>query len=146
MEEIQNNNELSTPKRPTFLTILCILTFISAGSGVLSSLLTPPFSDVLVQFVTVYPGLDETLKADAIKVYQAGWTYHLTTFVLSLCSLIGAIMMWNLKKTGFHFYALSNLGLLFVPMLLLDMPTGWGSILFTSGFIGMYAVHLKEMK
>ena len=143
---MENINETATPKRPTFLTVLCILTFISAGTGILSSLLTPPFSDVLVEMVKIYPGLDENIKADAIKVYEAGWSYHLTTFVLSACSLLGAIMMWKLKKTGFHFYALSNLALLFVPMLILEMPTAWGSILFTSGFIGMYAVHLKDMK
>lgn len=143
---MENITETATPKRPTFLTVLCILTFISAGTGMISSLLTPPFSDVLVEMVRIYPGLDESIKADAIKIYQAGWNYHLTTFILSSCSLIGGIMMWNLKKNGFHFYALSNLGLLFIPMLLLEMPTSWGSILLTSGFIGMYAVHLKEMK
>lgn len=143
---MENITETATPKRPTFLTVLCILTFISAGTGMLSSLLTPPFSDVLVEMVRIYPGLDESIKADAIKVYQAGWNFHFTTFILSSCSLIGAIMMWNLKKNGFHFYALSNLGLLFVPILLLEMSTSWGSILLTSGFIGMYAVHLKEMK
>lgn len=143
---MENINETAAPKRPTFLTVLCVLTFISAGSGIFSSLLTPLFSEVLVEMVKIYPGLDENIKADAIKIYEAGWSYHATTFVLSLCSLLGAIMMWKLKKNGFHFYALSNLGLLFVPMALLGMSTGWGNIFLTSGFIGMYAVHLKEMK
>jgi hypothetical protein len=146
MEDTQTNNETDTTKRPTFLTILCILTFISAGMGSLSALFTPPFSDIMVEFIKMNPGFDDAMKADLILVLQAGWTYYFLTFILSVCSLTGAILMWNMKKMGFHFYALSNLGLLFVPMLILSMPTNWGSILFTSCFIAMYGLHLKEMK
>ncbi len=146
MENIENNNETATPKRPTFLTVLCILTFISAGMGSMSALFTVPFSDIMVEFVKINPSFDEPMKVELIRVLQAGWSYYLMTFALSLGSLAGAILMWNLKKLGFHFYALSNLGLLFVPMLMLGMPTSWGSILFTSSFIAMYAIHLKEMK
>ncbi len=146
MENIENNNETRTSKRPTFLTVLCILTFISAGMGSMSALFTPPFSDIMVEFVKMNPGFDETMKPELIRLLQAGWSYYLITFVLSICSLTGAVLMWNLKKIGFHFYALSNLGLLFVPMFILGMATSWGSILFTSSFIAMYAIHLKELK
>lgn len=146
MEEIEKNNETTALQRPTFLTVLCILTFISSGIGSLSALFTPPFSEVMVDFVTINPGFDETMKADLIKVLQAGWGYYLITFILAMGSLTGAILMWNLKKIGFHFYALSNLGLLFVPVVLLGMATSWGSILFVSCFIAMYAIHLKDLK
>jgi hypothetical protein len=146
MENIENNTETGTPKRPTFLTVLCILTFISAGMGSMSALFTPPFSDIMVEFVKMNPAFDETMKPELIILLQAGWSYYLMIFVLSICSLTGAILMWNLKKLGFHFYALSNLGLLFVPMFMLGTAISWGSILFTASFIGMYAIHLKEMK
>ena len=77
---------------------------------------------------------------------QAGTLYYTITFVLSLASLLGAIMMWNLNKMGFHIYALSNLLLLLVPAFMLSMPAGWGNIFLTGGFIALYGMHLREMK
>lgn len=146
MENIENNVQAGGAERPQFLTVLCILTFISAGIGSVSALITPSFSSVMVDFVNLSPSLDEDMKTELITVFQAGWGYYFTTFLLSACSLAGAILMWNLKKNGFHFYALGNLGLLFVPMLYLGMQTTMGGVLFTAGFIGMYAIHLKIMK
>lgn len=47
-EEITNENDVQ--KRPTFLTVLCILSFISGGLGSLSALITPMFSDIMIDF------------------------------------------------------------------------------------------------
>jgi hypothetical protein len=146
MEEIKISNENEAPKRPTFLTVLCILTFISSGLGCLSALITPLFSDIIIGFLKSTPNYDETVMGQTISLLQAGWLFYLITFVLALCSLIGGVLMWNLKKIGFHFYALSNLGLLFVPMLILGMPISWEGILFTSSFIALYAVNFKFLK
>lgn len=143
---MENINETGSPKRTAFLTILCILTFIWSGMGTMTSLFTTPVSDILVEQVKNYYWLDEKSKEEAIKVYEAGWNYHLPNFALYLCSIAGAIFMWNLKKIGFHFYTASNLGLLFLPILMLDLPIGLVNIMLTVSFIGMYAVHLKEMK
>ncbi len=145
MEITENSNESKTGQRPTVLTIVCILTFISAGLTCLSSLVTPPYSEVMVEMIQTFPGIDEEMKPDLITLYRAGWGYYLPTFLLSVGSLIGAILMWNLKKIGFHFYALSNLGLLFIPMLVLGVAISLGNVLFTAIFITLYAVHLKEM-
>ena len=146
MEEIEKGGQFTVPERPNFLTALCILTFISAGMGSMSALMTPPFSDLLVEFVNINPTFDESVKAEVVAVLTAGWGYHFPIFVLSACSFAGAILMWNLKKVGFHFYALSNLLLLFVPMLILGTVVPFGNILFTASFIGLYAIHLKIMK
>jgi len=143
-EEIMNEN--TVPKRPMFLTVLCILSFISAGLGSLTALLTPLFADAIIEFLQNTPGYDETEMNETIQVLQAGWGFYSVTFLLALGSFIGVFFMWNLKKTGFHFYAISNLGLLLTPMLLFGMPINWTSIFFTASFILLYAVNLKYMK
>ncbi len=139
-------NENGTPKRPTTLSVLCILTFISSGLGCLSALLTPVFSDVMIEFLKSTPDYDEVVMNEAIIILQAGWGFYLISFTLGLGSLAGAVLMWKLKKTGFHFYALSNLGLLFAPMLMFSMAISWAGILLTTSFILLYAVNLKFMR
>lgn len=143
-EELMNENE--GPKRPTFLSVLCILTFISSGLGSISALLTPLFSDIMIEFLKKTPDFDETAMSETITVLQAGWGFYLVSFVLALCSLIGAILMWKLKKIGFHFYALSNIALLFAPMLMFGMAISWAGIFLTASFIFLYAVNLKFMR
>ncbi|MGZ4158685.1 MAG: hypothetical protein ACXVED_16540, partial [Bacteroidia bacterium] len=132
--------------RPLRLTVLCIMTFIFSGLGAISSLLTPFLSDVMVSFIKSSPNYVEADYAENLKVIQAGWAYHLPTFIFAIGSLTGAILMWKLKKAGFHFYAFSNLALLFIPTLVLHLTIGWSAIFVTIGFIGMYGLNLRSMK
>jgi hypothetical protein len=92
------------------------------------------------------PNYDEAAMAESMRVIEAGWGYYLLTLLFNLGSLTGAILMWKLIKNGFHFYALSNLAMLFLPTFFLGIAISWFAIFFTVGFIGMYALHLKCMK
>jgi hypothetical protein len=139
-----NNN--GVPQRPVFLTILCILTFIFSGMGALSALTTPLFSDMLVDIVNKNLLFNDTVKPQMILLLKAGWGYYIATFIGAVGSVIGAALMWNMRKNGFHVYALSNLGMLFLPTIFLAVSVDAGSILFTMIFIGFYAVFLKLMK
>ncbi|MBA3705888.1 MAG: hypothetical protein H0W84_08325 [Bacteroidetes bacterium] len=141
--EITNGTEPAT--RPVFLKVLCILTFISTGAGCLISLITPLMADTIVAFMQSSEAYDEIKMAEQIRVLQAGWNYYAPMFLLSLISLIGAILMWNLKKIGFHLYTSANLALLFLPMLILGVAVNWGGILLTVAFITMYAVNFKHL-
>ena len=145
METTEISNETEPVKRPTFLAVLCILTFISAGLGAFFSLFTPLFADQFIEFLQNSPNYDETKMAETIKVIQAGWGYYAPAFLLALTSLAGALLMWKLKKTGFHFYAASNLALLILPMLILSLPIGMPAIVITIGFIIMYAANFKHL-
>lgn len=144
MEEIQMDTEQL--KRPATLSVLCILTFIFSGLGCLSSIFTPLYADTIIEFMKTSPEFDEEAMADTLKLLNAGWGYYILTLVLTVGSLVGAILMWKLKKNGFHFYAFSNLALLFVPTLVLGMSISWFAIILSAAFIGMYAMHLKYMK
>ncbi len=146
MDEFQNDNTEEAVKRSRSLSFLCIMTFIFSGLGILSSIITPLGADIMKQYMMSDPNYDEAVMADSMKVIEAGWGYYSLTFVLALGSIIGAILMWKLKKNGFHFYAFSNLAILFVPTLVLDITISWYAIFFTLSFIGLYAFHLKFMK
>lgn len=146
MENIELTNENLTPERPVFLKVLCILTFISAGIGALSALLTPLFADKIIELIQNSANYDEANMADAMMVLNAGWGYYSLMFILSLASLIGAILMWKLNKIGFHVYALANSIALFIPILMFSMPISWSGILLTACFIVLYALNLKHMK
>jgi hypothetical protein len=78
--------------RPTFLTVLCILTFIGSGLGVLFGLLglvaTSAISSLGLGMLTVQGSMIVQIAGLA----SAG-----------LC-LFGAIQMWGLKSQGFMLY------------------------------------------
>ena len=145
MNEMNLTNGNEPVKRSQFLTALCILTFIWSGLGSLSALLIPIVSEPIIEIFKNSPNYDETAMKDMLTMLQAGWGYYGLTLVLALGSLTGAILMWKLKKIGIHFYALSNLALLFVPTFVLGIAISWFGILITSGFIALYAVNLKQM-
>jgi len=145
METLETTNGTEPVKRPIFLTVLCVLTFISSGIGCIFSLFTPVFADAFIEFLSSNPNVDEAQMADTVRVLQAGWGYYAPAFLLALGSLAGAMLMWNLKKIGFHFYAASNLALIFLPTLVLGLPISWFGVVLTAAFITMYAVNLKYM-
>jgi hypothetical protein len=145
METTEFANGTEPAQRPTFLKVLCILTFISAGLGCLMSLITPLIADMYINFLQNSPNYDEVKMADAIKLLQAGWEYYAPSFLLTLLSLSGAILMWKLKKIGFHLYAAANLALLFIPTLVVGIPISMVAIAITIIFISMYAVNFKHL-
>ncbi|WP_461632900.1 hypothetical protein [Labilibaculum euxinus] len=168
MEE--NVTTIEAPKkRPTFLTVLCILSFIgSGGFGLLNSLYT------YVTFESSYPAKIEQATEGLEKMKEAGmesgFFYSMTengiiqlnalsenlelitgvNCLFAILSLVGIFMMFKLKKNGFYLYLIANLFWLLVPLALIDFDamlsmTIIGAII-TAVFAIMYAVNLKHME
>ena len=78
-----------TPARPTFLTVLCILTFVGSGFGVLGGIFALLGSSFLASFA---PGAGGSIIWAVLSLIASG-----------LC-LFGAIQMWSLKKIGYFLY------------------------------------------
>lgn len=76
-ETLDLNQE--TGKRPTFLTVLCILTFIGSGWGIISSL---------------------AMSSPELDAY-AGY-YKWVSALLCVGTLVGAFQMWGMKKMGLY--------------------------------------------
>ena len=87
-DQILDNNGAGAGARPTFLTVLCILTFIGSGLGVLGGIMGLVGSSALARFA----------PTGGLMI----WTL-LGLAAASLC-LFGAIQMWGLKKQGFMLY------------------------------------------
>jgi len=132
-------------KRPQLLSILCVLTFLSTGLGIFTSILTPMISDYLVEFITSMPGYEQNLTEEGMVMLKAGWGYYLVSLVLISLSLFGAIKMWKLKRIGFHLYTIANLLLFCLPSIFLGMDFNLIGLVLPGLFIGLYAIHLKYM-
>lgn len=146
MDYMEENTPPPVQGRPQLLSVLCILTFIGTGLSILGCFIIPATSGMVIQYMQSMPGYDAQRDAPQIALLQAGWPYFMSTAALSLIALIGAAMMWKLRKTGFHLYTLSNIVAFFLPIIWLHMPFNILSAMVCAGFIGLYAVNLRFMK
>ena len=87
-EVIDSSADAGAKERPSFLTVLCILTFVGSGLGVLGGLLGLIGSSALSAFVT-----------------QGSMAVQVMGLAAAVLCLVGAIQMWGLKKQGFALYA-----------------------------------------
>lgn len=157
-----------TKKRPTFLTVLCILSFIgSGGFGLIYSLYQ------YATFESTYSAQQEKLTTALEQLKDAGmdsgFFYKSTenglvvlekmsqnlglitgvNCLFALLSLLGIFMMFKLQKNGFYLYTLVNFFWILVPLVLIDFEaTMINAIIagaFTVLFVILYAVNLKHM-
>ena len=153
-EEQQNQFQ-----RPTFLLVLCILTFIGSGWGTLSNLFsvfTAGLTNSSMQmehYSSMLNGMDQggdsAVLSDILSSTMASLQ---ATFVHAKeISLLGAILMFQLRRIGFYFYTAAQILMLFVLpyfagfnfMVLAGMLF---SAIFAVIFIVMYALNLKYMR
>lgn len=124
--------------RPTFLTVLCILTFIGSGLSALFLLIGLVFAGAASGMLSSIPGIGD--------IGGLGTGYFLIVLVLALASLYGAIMMWKLKKLGFYLYSGANVIVLFVPLVMASGKFSIFGLVITALFIFLYGLNLKHLK
>lgn len=170
METHQFIDQEEVPKkRPVFLTVLGILTFINAGAGLLSALISfasGPLSEsqmedyMAAQMPQIEQMRDSGMNgfADTMEKMVYSVKYHHEShimatsldFAISALAVIGVIFMFRGDKRGFHMYIVSCL--LRVTSFYFYTPPGEvsgfmvGYFVFTSLlFIIMYSRNLKWM-
>jgi len=143
-EPILDQQTENKPKRPNLLTVLCILTFISSGMNMLSGLVIAGFYDT---FVLVAQDFAERFKIPGIDLLlETKPLFFLVSSLFYAGSLTGAIMMINLKKTGFHIYTISQILLLLAPMYFMHLSgPGFPELFFTALFVLLYSTNLKVL-
>lgn len=96
MSENENldGNTNTNQGRPTFLTVLCILTFIGSGLAILGGLFSLLGIGALSSFSNVAGG---------------SMIWVILGLIASVLCLFGAIQMWSLKKQGFTLYLSGSL-------------------------------------
>jgi len=158
--------------RPSFLTWLCILTFIGSGWTIVSSVYTyvaaQKYANILTQqkpFAKdstyadsaaaarkgrkVFP---ERIKASFSKILDKDNMRKLAigNLIAALFTLTGALFMWRLRRTGFYIYIIGIIIGLMVPFYIFsnDMiavgATSFNNF-FGLVFIALYALNLKAM-
>lgn len=141
MEEANQIQE-PKPKRPQLLTILCIVTFIGSGLAAFSYLVFAAYYTDMIELMEIYyadrPEINYFLNAPR--------EFFIYAFLLSAASVLGALMMWNLRKVGFHVYTVSQLISLILPSVYFGGDANpLLNIMFTAFFVYLYARNLRFM-
>jgi len=169
-DETIDHFENSTRVRPTFLTVLCVLTWIVSGytvitvpfnyffsSDVSASTLQTTMNDAMSQMAEDSPEAAEMMEgfmmaaSETISkaIENAGWIAG-TDLLVAILSAFGAFLMFKLRKTGFWIYVLAKvLGLISV-LAFLGVNFLTMGIVSIAGFVGlimviMYGINRKHM-
>lgn len=166
---MENPFDESRLKRPTFLVVLCILTFIGSGWSVLSnlfSLFTADFyngNTQMEQYSNMVGNMEDqgvssffsSFMNSSMELWQVTILHAkeiaMISLSLSVVSLIGAIVMFQLKRWGFYLYTASQVLMLFVLPYFAGFTIVVISSMLLSGivtllFIILYAVNLKYLR
>jgi hypothetical protein len=145
--------ELGTPgpapgpspvNRPNLLMILCILTMVNGGLTLISSIFVGAFFE---QFVSIATDFAEKFKIPGLEMITEGQPlFFFVNAVLYAVSVAGAVLMWRLKKTGFHIYTIAQILLILAPMYFFHLPgPSIFDILLSGIFVLLYSTQLKVM-
>jgi hypothetical protein len=168
-QEFRPMNEVKEPQRPTFLKVLCILSFISIGfSGIVSifSTLGGPQSEesILETRAELYESTEEMRSngvgdlADLFEQIQRMneslndhfYAASAVSFLVLVVGFFGVLYMWKGRRLGFHLYILYNLvsiANIYLFVSPADIPTFaviWG-LFISAVFIFMYSRNLAWM-
>lgn len=159
--------ENQTNIRPTFLTVLCILTlvwnalkFYSAVPNTFSpetiienkeksnEMVMDMFSKYMSEkdLEKVEESQAETNKMmEKDKLVMSGGV----SLISSLLLILGAIWMWGLRKKGFLVYIVGNVIGILAPLIIFGGTIGWGfslmSLIASAIFTGLYAMNMKYL-
>jgi hypothetical protein len=161
-----------TSTRPTFLTVLCILTFIGSGWGIFDSTIDYFMANSVDGFMETFDeqmdeaiediesnsDLDEDQQKTIIGLIESIGdslteenirASSVVSLVSDILTLLGAIFMWRLRKLGYWVYILGwallivGMAVIFPGILGIAMAAGFG-------FLGvlfsiLYGVNLKHL-
>ncbi len=129
------------------LHILLVITMIWASMSCLSYLMMGLMLPTFQQYYEVHPEmLPEQFYTMMERMFEVPRTYYLVCSFLFALELAGAVLMWNLRRSGFHSYAIARLLLLLLPLLFLGRGyVAVGDIMFALLFILVYYLLLRQL-
>eukprot|EP01012_Entosiphon_sulcatum_P059964 TRINITY_DN84642_c0_g1_i1.p1 TRINITY_DN84642_c0_g1~~TRINITY_DN84642_c0_g1_i1.p1 ORF type:complete len:148 (+),score=10.27 TRINITY_DN84642_c0_g1_i1:26-445(+) len=139
MEQTVQTNEAA--KRPTFLTVLCILSFIFSGLAIIGYI-------TAIGLAGVASAAMSNLSEDAMATYTGPsvgltWAYIVIGFITTLVGLFGVIKMWKLQKVGFYIYT----ACVVISIIMGIVYSGFGVMsILPLVFVVLYGLNLKAMK
>ena len=175
MESNLNDFDEEPRVRPTLLTVLCILTFIGSGQAIISSIWSYSRASQSVRMFSsarVDHSSDSTVQSDSVidghkrrssfeRKMMLSVSKIMTVenirksaigaIISGLCTLIGALLMWRLRRGGFYLYVAGIIIGLVVPFYLygnnmLAIGISSFSSFFGLVFIALYALNIKSLR
>lgn len=162
MEDFTDNNqnidnfENPAPQRPNGLTVACVLSYVNTGWQFLSHIVLFLAYNMMknVMQSEEYLDLVEKMGQDSEQVEGVmSWYFSVPRFsflilaLLFVGSFIGVYHMWNMKKKGFHIYAISQILILIVTAIFItnntDKPITLDVVL-AAIWIGIYFIYYKK--
>lgn len=163
IDEAKREYQLEQPRIPAFLKVLCILTFVGAGMGILGSIYNIFMNDFTIRTLEAQANspfggfVDYSAYIETLKKW--GLIAGMLNLLASALCLTGALMMWKLRKTGFFIYLAGQIIPFIVLYGLLGGAPAMGGMfsglaaagqvlgfIFPVAFIVMYAANLKHLK
>lgn len=152
MDELDIIDELEVnvaPKRSNFLMVLCILTWVGSGIAILG------YGYLYLLMGQMYK-VFEALGGDQPNELNWVMWHYLISAIAPVCCIVGAVLMWKLKRLGFYVYLLGQLPPIlfsFYTWMVVTAKQNSDSLFFAVlvnvipiGFIVMYAINLKYLK
>jgi hypothetical protein len=154
--------------RPTFLTVLCVLTFIGSGFGIYSAItnytsaemasgmtkeIMDETRDKLEEETDGEPGAEVVTKIiDSVSSNINVATIKnnaLASSVSNILTLIGAVLMWGLNKKGFFIYLIGAAVGVLAPFVIYDgimaAITSGGTAFFSVIMCVLYYLNAKHL-
>ena len=147
--------------RPTFLLVLCILSWVGIGIGLIIGMWT-------LWFARVASGIYDTFDnpntmgvfsespewQSAVRAAKYSWTFALIGFASNLLCLAGTIIMFNMRKVGFYIYVVAQITPIVIYFVIMNSLafsswTGFSGFFFyfiNIAFVVMYGLNVKHMK
>lgn len=131
----------------TTLRVLLVLSMIWAGMSCLSYFVMgttlPQLQSYYMANKDLFPGEIYTLMQQLFEVPRP---YFIGSALLFALELLGAILMWNLRRSGFHCYTLARLLLVLLPLLFIGRgAVALGDVMFALLFIVAYYLLLRQL-
>ena len=108
---------MQEPKRPQLLTVICILSFIMCGLGLLGGIWniiqnTPEnMAEGIDKMRQFSPEMADKMEENMIAMQDSTYIQisPYLNLIYALLSFVGVLMMWKLQKKGFYIYLAGEL-------------------------------------
>ncbi|MBC7569206.1 MAG: hypothetical protein H7319_05675 [Spirosoma sp.] len=148
--------------RSEFLTLLCVLTFLSCAWGLFDATVSLWKTNAVAETALLPRKLTPEEKAAEPRSYFEDRAsgdgpmpgdpdqirlLSIAQFSYSLLTLIGAVLMFNLRRIGFWVYVAGTIAGIVMPVALAGfgaLNTSFG-VFFSVIFAGLYWLNLKDM-
>ena len=164
IDQLNNYNDsfINDDKRPAFLTLLCILTFIGSGFAILGGLFNLMFSKFTESTLKLTSTMMENNPASEFISFDVEqmmiWQKYIniSSLIGGLICLAGALLMWKQKKIGYFLYipgaiipaivALIGMQYMFTGKLSgFSALGGYFTVLMSVVFIILYGINYKSL-